>query len=102
MLLAAAVMPFTDAVAAGKKSAPVIENFTVDPKLITPGTEIDLTVEGTAKGKASVRIPGVSRTITLREVDAGVYEGSYTVRNSDRIAPGASARATLTRSGRSA
>ena len=92
----------TDASAASKKAAPVIDNFTVDPaNQTTPGSEINFVVHGTPKGKASVRIAGVPRAINLREVDSGVYEGSYTVRNNDRIVSNAAVRSTLTRSGRS-
>lgn len=104
LLLCSVFVPATDAAAASKKApAPVIENFTVDPANLTaPGTEFSFVVEGTTKGRASVRISGVSRVIGLIEVDPGVYEGSYTVRSRDKIAPNASIRATLTRSGRSA
>ena len=103
LLFPAAFIASTESGAASKKAPPtVIENFTVDPaNQVAPGTEIGLWVEGTAKGKASVRIAGVPRTINLREVDPGMYEGSYTVRNNDRIAPNASIRSTLTKSGRS-
>lgn len=89
--------------AATKQAPTVIESFVVDPaNQLTPGTEIGFTVQGTPKGKASVRIGGLPRTINLAEVDRGVYEGAYTVRNSDKIAPAASVRATLTARGRSA
>ena len=104
LLLCSVFVPATEAATVSKKApAPVIENFTLDPaNRTTPGTEISFVVEGTPRGKVSVRISGVSRAITLTEVDPGVYEGSYTVRSSDKIAPKASTRATLTRSGRSA
>jgi hypothetical protein len=103
LLFSAAFITSNDSGAASKKAPPpVIDNFTVDPaNQITPGTEIGLWVEGTAKGKASVRIAGVPRTINLREVEPGMYEGSYTVRSKDRIAPNAPVRSTLTKSGRS-
>jgi hypothetical protein len=104
LLLLIPALPTTDAVAASKKApAVVIENFSVDPaNQVTPGTEIGLFVQGTAKAKATVRIAGIARTINLNEVDPGVYEGAYTVRGTDRIAPNAVVRSTLTKSGRSA
>jgi hypothetical protein len=92
----AGFVPATGALAATKKASAVIENFVVDPaNQLTPGTEMAFTVEGTAKGKASVRIAGVPRTINLNEVDPGTYEGTYTIRNSDKISPTAQVRATL-------
>ena len=104
MLVFCAAFSSIEVHAATKKApAVVIDNFTVDPaNQVTPGTEIGLFVQGTAKGKATVRIPGIARTITLSEVDPGVYEGAYTIRNNDKIAPNASIRSTLTKSGRSA
>jgi hypothetical protein len=98
------LLPSTGVFAATKKAAqPVIDNFTVDPaNQLTPGTEITFAVEGTPKGKASVRITGVPRTINLSEVDGGTYEGTYTVRSNDKISPTAQVRATLKIGGRSA
>ena len=87
--------------AAASKTPVVIDSFVADPaNQLTPGTEIVFTVEGTAKGKASVRIAGVPRTINLKEEDRGTYEGTYTIRSSDKIAPNATARATLKARGR--
>src|SRR4051812_47745770 len=106
LLMFAALLPFGADAAAKKKAAapaPVIDNFNVDPaNEVAPGTEIGLFVNGTPKGKATVRITGLSHTITLNEVEPGVYEGSYTVRKTDKIAPTALVRSTLTKSGRSA
>lgn len=77
-------------------SAPVIDNFYVTPEdQITAGTELTFTVEGTPRGKASVRISGINRTINLREVDPGVYEGSYTINSRDRLSARTSMHATL-------
>ncbi|HUP94561.1 MAG TPA: hypothetical protein VM164_06600, partial [Burkholderiales bacterium] len=89
--------------AAASKTPVVIDSFVADPaNQLTPGTEIVFTLEGTAKGKASVRIVGVPRTINLKEEDRGTYEGTYTIRSSDKIAPNATARATLKARGRTA
>ena len=97
------LLPSSFVFGATKKAQPVIDNFTVDPaNQLTPGTEMTFAVEGTSKGKASVRIAGVPRTINLAEVDAGSYEGTYTVRTNDKISPTAQVRATLKVAGRSA
>ncbi len=79
-----------------KPAPPEIENFYVEPvERLTPGAELVFTVEGTPRGQASVRIPGVNRNVPLKEVRRGVYEGSYTVRTRDQIADQASVRVTL-------
>jgi len=80
----------------GSRSAPAITSFEVDMSdQLTPGSEIDFTLEGTPRGQASVRLSGVKRTIVLREVDSGVYEGSYTLSRRDQLGPKPTARATL-------
>ena len=104
LLLGLSLLPAVPSGAASKsaKSAPtVIDAFYADPgNQITPGTEILFTVEGTPKGKASVRIAGVPRVITLKEVDPGVYEGTYTIRTRDKVAADTTARASLKARGR--
>ena len=80
----------------GSRSAPEITGFQVDMSdQLAPGSEVDITLEGTPGGRASVRLTGVKKTIVLREVDRGVYEGSYTVSRRDRPGPQPAARATL-------
>ncbi|MBA2548511.1 MAG: hypothetical protein H0V16_08650, partial [Burkholderiaceae bacterium] len=67
------------------RSAPAITSFQVDMSdQLAPGSEIDFTLEGTPGGQASVRLGGVKRNIVLREVDSGVYEGSYTLSRRDQ------------------
>lgn len=79
-----------------RKSAPQIEAFTIDSSSpISPGSDIDFTLEGTPKGQASVRITGVNKNIVMREVSQGIYEGSYTVSRRDRLGAQPTARATL-------
>ena len=83
-------------------SAPQIDAFTVDSTSpISPGSDIDFTLEGTPRGQASVRITGVKRNIVMREVSQGSYEGSYTVSRRDRLGAQPTARATLRVRGRS-
>lgn len=75
---------------------PDIDSFDVEQvAALDPGTELNFTLEGTPKGRASVRIAGVPRTINLRETSRGEYEGTYTIRKKDRIAPNAVVTATL-------
>lgn len=77
-------------------AVPVIESLTVeDFDDLSAGTDLEFTLEGTPRGRASLRIPGIPRTIPMREVDPGVYEASYTIKKKDRIAGHLPVRATL-------
>lgn len=81
---------------------PVIEQFYVDSNdQLVPGSQLAFTIEGTPGASASVRISGIKRRILLREVEAGVYEGTYTVRSGDRITDTSAARGTLKKRNRS-
>ncbi len=76
--------------------APQISSFQVDvSEQLAPGSDIDFTLEGTPRGQASVRLSGINKNIVLREVDPGVYEGSYTLSRRDRLGSQPTARATL-------
>ena len=70
------------------------------PDRVRPGDELKLAMTGSAGGKATVAVKGIAQRIALTEVDRGVYEGSYTVRRSDRIAEVLSATGFLTLDGR--
>ena len=85
------------AIAQGKgRPAPEINSFQVTlSDQLAPGSEVDITLEGTPRGKATVRLSGVNRTIVLNEVDPGIYEGSYTLSRRDRLTAQPTARATL-------
>ena len=79
-----------------KRSPPQITDFSVVAQPpITPGSDIDFTLEGTPRGQASVRVTGVNKTISLREVSNGVYEGTYTVSRRDQLGTQPTARVTL-------
>jgi len=73
--------------AAYSASAPKIDRFDVDPpaRLVT-GEELFLTLSGTPGGTASAKIAGVKGKIVLNEIRTGVYEGTYVIKNRDRIA----------------
>ena len=103
VLAFASFATFTSTAAAKKDYAsPEIEDFSVSPEYLYPGTELDFTVEGTPRSKVSVRISGINRTIPLREVSEGVYEGSYTVLRTRRPIASSTVRATLKSRGLSA
>ena len=67
-------------------AAPRIERFDLDPpNRLVPGEALIFRLTGSPRGNASVMIDGASTKIALREVMMGIYEGSYTIRNGDRI-----------------
>jgi outer membrane lipoprotein SlyB len=68
-------------------ATPKIDRFDVDPPArLAAGEELILTLSGSPGGVASARIVGVKGKIVLNEIRTGVYEGSYTINNRDRIA----------------
>lgn len=62
---------------------------------LKPGARLDFTVEGSARGQASLTLRGAPRNIALKETSRGVYTGSYTIRRQDRITESSPVRATL-------
>lgn len=73
-----------------------IDTFGVEQvDALDAGTQLEFTLEGTPKARASLRITGVPRVINLRETDTGYYEGTYTIRKKDRIPSNAGVVATL-------
>src|SRR5712691_4160366 len=69
----------------GLASRPQIQRFTMEPKRIEPGTELVFTLEGTPNATATFNIRNVARDIPMTEIQSGVYEGRYTVRQQDRF-----------------
>lgn len=78
-----------------------IERFNVQgsPDL-SPGNELRFTVFGTPGGRAEVAIAGARGVFFLPEVRPGEYDGVYTIRNADRIAPDSRVTATIRANGR--
>lgn len=77
-------------------AAPTIERFTVEPGgRIVAGRKLQFRLTGQPRAGAAVEIPGVVRSVPLRETSRGVYEGSYTVRSTDKPRDFDSAVATL-------
>ncbi|MBI3524358.1 MAG: glycine zipper 2TM domain-containing protein [Betaproteobacteria bacterium] len=64
-----------------------IEGFNVDevPRL-NPGVDLNFSIYGTPGGQVSLRIEGATHSLMLLEVEAGLYEGTYTISDRDRIA----------------
>lgn len=78
------------------RSAPEISSFQIDASdQLTPGSDLDFTLEGTPRGQASVRLSGINKNIVLRETERGVYEGSYTLSRRDKLGTRPTAQATL-------
>ncbi len=65
---------------------PRIEGFNVDEvKKLAPGVELNFDIYGTPGGLATLRIDGATRSLILVEVEAGLYQGSYTISSRDKI-----------------
>ncbi len=100
-LLAFFPLTFPSGVARAQQSAasvaaPRIDGFDVEQvKTLVAGTELDFTLYGTPGGLATVRIDGATGRFPLEEVEAGVYEGIYSIKTRDRIAAGAAVTANL-------
>lgn len=77
-------------------AAPRIDGFDVRPvRQAAPGRELDFTLYGSPGGTAAVQIGGATAGLLLRETEPGVYEGTYTIRQRDRITATSTATANL-------
>jgi outer membrane lipoprotein SlyB len=89
--------------AAALAAVPRIDRFEVDPVArLDSGADLFFSLSGSPGGTASVRINGVKGKLSLQEVAAGVYEGTYTIKDRDRISANSAATATLRRGDREA
>jgi len=76
--------------------APRITGFDVEQVTeLTPGTELNFTVWGTPRAQAALQIDGARRAVELTEVSPGVYKGTYTISQRDRLAGNARVSANL-------
>jgi len=75
-----------------------VEEFDVEqvPQL-TSGIQLAFSLYGTPDAKATVQIEGARRALPLREVQPGMYEGTYTIDAQDQIWPDARVTADLRR-----
>lgn len=65
-----------------------IDRFAVAPvEKIEPGAELRFMLNGMPGATATFDIPGVMDNVAMRETRPGVYEGSYTIRRLDNLAP---------------
>jgi outer membrane lipoprotein SlyB len=81
---------------AGRAYVPVIRGFNVDEvRRLAPGVELNFDVYGTPGGRVMLRIDGANRNVMLTETDPGVYEGTYTIGNRDRISASSAVTANL-------
>ncbi len=79
-----------------QRSAPRIEGFNVNEvRRLNPGVELNFDLYGTPGGSASLRIDGATRTVAMTEVDAGHYEGAYTINSRDQIVANSPVTANL-------
>ncbi|MDY7536846.1 glycine zipper 2TM domain-containing protein [Undibacterium sp. RTI2.1] len=75
---------------------PRIDGFNVDEvRRLAPGVELNFGIYGTPGGLATLRIAGATRNLTLIEVEAGQYEGTYTINSRDKIAARSAVTANL-------
>lgn len=81
---------------AAANAAPRIDGFDVEPVAqAVPGNEMMFTLYGSPGGTATVQVGGATGNLILAEVEAGVYEGSYTIGRRDRITAESTATANL-------
>ena len=64
---------------------------------LASGVPLRFTVFGTPRSLATLRIEGVRRVIELREIDPGIYEGTYVIDARDSIRAGSRVTASLQR-----
>jgi len=75
---------------------PRVDGFDVERVLkLSPGVQLTFTVFGTPGGETELCIDGARTCLMLAEVQAGVYEGSYTITEQDHIPPDSRVTAQL-------
>jgi len=99
-LLSCVPIAYSNVAAAQQSTAavasPRIQGFDVEQvTTLAAGTELDFTLYGTPGGTATIKIDGATGRFLLEEVEAGVYEGTYTIKKKDRILAGQAVTANL-------
>ena len=81
---------------ASRNEATRIDGFDVRPvRQAVAGRELDFTLYGSPGGTAAVKISGATAGVVLAETETGVYEGTYTIRQRDKITAKSKATANL-------
>lgn len=94
-------LPFVAGTAQAQHAASLAETTRIDGFDVRPvrqavaGRELDFTLYGSPGGTAAVRISGATAGVVLTETEVGVYEGSYTIRQRDKITTKSKATANL-------
>jgi len=94
-------LPFQVSQAQAQQSAysaatPRIDGFDVEPVAKpAPGNELMFTLYGSPGGTAAVQIGGATGGVVLVETEAGVYEGTYSIRKRDKITAASTATVNL-------
>jgi len=79
-----------------RPEAAQIDGFDVRPvRQAVGGRELEFTLYGSPGGTAAVRISGATAGVVLGETEPGVYEGTYTIRQRDKITAKSKATANL-------
>ncbi len=68
-------------------------------RTITPGSELEFTLNGTPGAEVTLQIAGATDGLRLTEVQAGRYTGTYTVRSRDRLTAASLVTARLVKNG---
>jgi len=77
-------------------STPRIRGFdVVSVRQLSAGQDLLFTLYGSPGGTAAVQIGGATGRLLLDEIEAGVYEGAYTISSRDRITQDSTATANL-------
>ncbi len=86
----------SSALVAQLTNTPQIDSFSVNPvNQLTPGMELVFTLQGTPNGRATFTIGNLATNIPMREVEPGVYQGRYTIRQQDQLSNNVVVRANL-------
>lgn len=83
-------------------SAPAVSVTAFDVaqlRTITPGSELEFTVNGTPGAEVTLQIAGATDGLRLSEVQAGRYTGTYTVRSRDQLTAASLVTARLVKNG---